>query len=362
MIGNTFGKLFRVTTFGESHGEAVGCIIDGCPSGVEISELDIQAELDLRRPGQSKITTDRNEDDKAQILSGVFDGVTTGTPICIIIKNKDQKSQDYSEIKDIFRPSHADFTYQQKYGIRDYRGGGRTSARETVARVAAGAVAKKILDKMGVFAISFVEQVCNIRAEIDENLVLREDIFSNIIRCPDQKKATEMIELIEKMKEEGDSVGGVIKGVISGLWAGIGTPVFSKLNAELAHAMMGINAVKGFEIGSGFASIELKGSEHNDQIEAKNGKISTKTNHAGGIVGGLSNGENITFRVAFKPISTIKKPQKTVNMLGENVELENIKGRHDPCVLPRAVPIVDAMARLVILDQIMLDQASRLEK
>lgn len=359
MIGNTFGKIFRVTTFGESHGEAVGCIIDGCPSGVDISEDDIQKELDLRRPGQSKITTDRNEEDRALILSGIFEGKTTGTPIAILVKNKDQKSQDYSEIKDIFRPSHADFTYQEKYGIRDYRGGGRTSARETLARVAAGALAKKILDNLGVEVISFVDQVFNIAANVNENEIKRSDVFSNIVRCPDEKVANEMIDLIEKIKEEGDSVGGIVKCVVRGVKAGIGTPVFSKLSAELSHAMMGINAVKGFEIGSGFSSILKKGSENNDQIEQIDGKISTKTNNAGGIVGGLSNGENIVFKVAFKPISTIKKPQKTVNIFGENVEISNIKGRHDPCVLPRAVPIVDAMARLVILDQIMINKASR---
>lgn len=352
MSGNIFGNNFRVSTFGESHGSAIGCVIDGCPANIEISIDDIQADLDLRRPGQSKITTDRDESDKVEILSGIFEGRTTGTPIAMIIRNKDQRSEDYSKIKDIFRPSHADFTYMAKYGIRDYRGGGRASARETIARVAAGAIARKILRNHGIECLSFVEQVYNIKATINIDDIKRGDIFRNIIRCPDEKAAIEMTDLITRMKDDGDSVGGIICGIIRGCKAGIGDPVFDKLHANLGRAMLSINAVKGFEIGDGFSCINLKGSEHNDAIENIDGKISTRTNHAGGIVGGITNGEDIIFRVAFKPVSTIKKSQDSINTDGNNIRIETIDGRHDPCVLPRAIPIVDAMSALVILDAI----------
>ncbi|QED22964.1 chorismate synthase [Candidatus Deianiraea vastatrix] len=354
-MSSIFGNIFRVSTFGESHGVAVGCVIDGCPSGIEISEFDIQKDLDLRRPGQSHITTDRNEGDKVEILSGIFEGKTTGTPICMIVRNADQRSHDYSEIKDIFRPSHADFVYQMKYGIRDYRGGGRSSARETLARVAAGAVAKKILSQKGIEIFSFTQQVYNIKTEINPSEVKKEDIFSNIVRCPDKEISLKMIDLIEQMKSEGDSVGGVICGVVKNCPVGLGQPVAQKLSSSLASAMMSINAVKGFEIGSGFASSLMKGSEHNDEICNTDGEISTKTNHAGGIVAGISNGEDIIFKVAFKPVSTIKKPQNSINTDFENIKIDTIKGRHDPCVLPRAVPIVDAMSAITILDHLIME-------
>ncbi len=354
MIGNTFGKLFRITTFGESHGKALGCIIDGCPANFEICEADIQIELDKRRPGQSSVTTQRNEGDKVEILSGVFEGKTTGTPITLIIFNKDQKSEDYTEIKDTFRPSHADYTYFAKYGIRDYRGGGRSSARETVARVAAGAIAKKyLMQKLGIQIFSYVEQINKIKANIDKNTVKAEDIEANIVRCPDNQAAIKMIELINKTKEEGDSLGGIICGIAKNVPVGLGYPVFDKINADLAKAIMSINAVKGFEIGSGFAGVELKGSEHNDEFVNVENKIRTKTNNAGGILGGLTNGEDIFFRVAIKPTATIKKEQQTVDS-NLNAKTISPSGRHDPCVLPRAVPIIDAMTALVIMDHYLL--------
>jgi len=362
MSANSFGKLFKITTFGESHGKAIGCVIDGCPSNISITQDEIQQDLNLRRPGQSEITTDRKEYDKVEILSGIFEGKTTGTPICLIIYNQDQQSNDYLEIKDIFRPSHADYVYEMKYGIRDYRGGGRSSARETIARVAAGAIARKILNQMGIEILSWVEQVYNIKANINLQNISRKDIFNNIIRCPDEKKAQEMINLITKMKDDGDSVGGIIKGVIRNCPVGLGNPVFEKLNSQLGNAMLTINAVKGFDIGDGFDCVNLKGSEHNDELILQNGNIETKTNHAGGIVGGLSNGEDIVYRLAFKPVSTIKKPQNSINKFGENIHIETIKGRHDPCVLPRAIPIVDAMAMLVILDNILLNNSFKINE
>ncbi len=362
MPGNTFGKLFRVTTFGESHGVAIGCIIDGCPSNIPITIEEIQDDLNLRKPGQSSITTDRNEGDRAEILSGIFEGKTTGTPIAIIIHNKDQRSQDYSKIKDIFRPSHADFTYQEKYGTRDYRGGGRSSARETAARVAAGAIAKKIIAIHGVEVLSYVEQVHNIKAEISPENVEKSDIFRNIIRCPDGNIASKMIDFIEKIKANGDSVGGIIRGVIKNCPVGLGDPVFHKLHADLGAAMLGINAVKGFDIGAGFESINYLGSEHNDEICAENGRVFTKTNRAGGVVGGISNGEDIIFRVAFKPVSTIKKPQSSVDIHGNNIKIDTIDGRHDPCVLPRAVPIVDAMSALVIADHLLMNLSCKFKE
>lgn len=350
MAGNSFGQIFKITTFGESHGGAVGAVLDGCPAGIEITEVEIQKELDRRKPGQSEITSPRKEEDIIHILSGVFEGKTTGTPILLLAYNKDAKSEDYLHLKDLYRPGHADFTYFQKYGLRDWRGSGRASARETLARVAAGAIAQKYLkQRLGIEVISFVEQVGNITTDIDFNIVTREQVESNIIRCPDQQKAGEMIKLIEHIRDDGDSVGGVIRGVIKGVPAGLGEPVFDKIPADLGKALMSINAVKGFEIGSGFEVTKLKGSQHNDEFIVENGKTKLKTNHAGGTLGGITTGENIYFRVAFKPVSTIKKPQRTANLQNEEVNLEAF-GRHDPCVLPRAVPIVDAMSALVIMD------------
>lgn len=355
MIGNTFGKLFRVTTFGESHGKAIGCIIDGCPQGLEINDEDVQLELDRRKPGQSAITTDRKEEDRVEILSGVFEGKTTGTPIAMIIYNKDQKSADYSDIKNVFRPSHADYTYFKKYGIRDYRGGGRSSARETVARVAAGAVAKKFITReLGVDILSFVEQVYDIKSNVDTSILTKDMIESNAIRCPDQVAAKKMIDFINKIKEEGDSAGGIIKSVVKNVPAGLGYPVFDKINADLAKAIMSINAVKGFEIGSGFGAVNFKGSEHNDEFVLDESEIRTKTNNAGGILGGISSGEDIILRTAFKPTATIKKEQSTVDVNNHETKIKP-SGRHDPCVLPRAVPIVDAMIALVLIDHYLLN-------
>lgn len=357
MAGNSFGQLFRITTFGESHGGAVGVVLDGCPPGIEITEEEIQKELDRRKPGQSSITTPRKEADKIKILSGYFEGKTTGTPILMIAYNKEFESDDYLELKEAYRPSHADFTYEAKYGFRDWRGSGRASARETLARVAAGAIAKKYLkEEAGIEFLSYVDQVGNIQADIDHDKVTAADFESNIIRCPDQKAAKKMIELIEKVKAEGDSIGGVIQGVIKNVPAGLGEPVFDKVPADLAKAMMSINAVKGFEIGSGFRGVALKGSEHNDPFYIKGGRIRTKTNHAGGTYGGITSGETIHFRVAFKAVSTIKKEQDTVNRKKEAIKL-SAAGRHDPCVLPRAVPIVDAMSALVIMDHYLRHRA-----
>lgn len=357
MAGNSFGQLFRITTFGESHGGAVGVVVDGCPPGIEISGAEIQKELDRRKPGQSKITTPRKEADEIQIMSGVFAGKTTGTPIMMLAHNTDVRPEDYQEMKELFRPGHADFTYTKKYGLRDWHGSGRASARETLARVAAGAIAKKYLkEKLGLEFISFVEQVGSIKTDIDFNTVTPEEIEANIVRCPDPKVADEMIKLIEKVKADGDSIGGVIRGVIKNVPVGLGEPVFDKLSADLAKAMVSINAVKGFEIGSGFEGVKMRGSEHNDEFISKNGSIGLKTNHAGGTLGGISNGENIYFRVAFKSVSTISKKQKTVNLAGNEANLE-AAGRHDPCVLPRAVPIVDAMAALVMVDHYLRNKA-----
>jgi len=348
--GNTFGQLFKVTTFGESHGGCVGCVIDGCPPGIEISEAEIQKEMDRRKPGQSAITSPRKEEDEIKILSGYFEGKTTGTPILMLAYNKDMRPEDYDHLKNVYRPSHADFTYEQKYGYRDFRGSGRASARETLARVAAGAIAKKYLNqRLGIKILSFVSQVGDIKTDIDFNSVTEEQIESNIVRCPDSQTAEKMIALIEKMRDSGDSIGGVITCVIRNVPAGLGEPVFDKLNADLGKAMLSINAVKGFEIGSGFAGVTKPGSEHNDEFIISDGKIRTRTNNSGGILGGISNGETIYFRVAFKSVSTIMKKQNTVNRSLEEVELE-ASGRHDPCVLPRAVPIVDAMSALTIID------------
>lgn len=357
MPGNSFGELFKITTCGESHGGAVGVIIDGCPPGLEITAEDIQQELDRRKPGQSSITTPRKEQDLIHILSGVFEDKTMGAPILLVAYNADMRPQDYNELKDLYRPSHADFTYMEKYGMRDYRGSGRASARETLARVAAGAIAKKYLkEKLGVEILSYVEQVGNIRTNIDNNAVKLTDIESNIIRCPDQKIAKEMISLVETVRDDKDSVGGVIKAIIRNVPVGLGEPAFDKLPADLAKAMLSINACKGFEIGSGFEGVAMRGSEHNDPFTLKDGKPALKTNHAGGTLGGISSGEEIYFRVAFKPVSTIGKAQETVNKQNETVTVE-AAGRHDPCVLPRAVPIVDAMSALVIMDHYLRNKA-----
>ncbi|MCX8514074.1 MAG: chorismate synthase [Burkholderiales bacterium] len=353
MAGNSFGKIFRITTCGESHGKAIGVIIDGCPSGLAINEEDIQIELDRRKPGQSILTTPRQESDLVHILSGVFNGVTTGTPILLIIYNKDAKSEDYAALKDIFRPSHADFTYLQKYGIRDYRGSGRASARETAARVAAGAIAKKFLHlNYGIEVLSFVDQVGSIKANIDHNAVNLAAIEANLVRCPDKAVVDEMVALIAQLKAQGDSIGGVIKCVIRNVPAGLGEPVFDKLQADLAKAMLSINAAKGFEIGSGFAGVEIPGSIHNDPFVLHAEKVTKKTNNAGGVIGGISDGDDIYFRVGFKSVSTINKEQNTLDINYKQVKVK-AEGRHDPCVLPRAVPVVDAMAALVIIDHLL---------
>lgn len=360
MAGNTFGHLFRITTFGESHGGAVGVVVDGCPPGIEISEEEIQVELDRRKPGQSKITTPRKEADRIKMLSGIFEGKTTGTPILLIAYNQEYESDDYLELKDVYRPSHADYTYEAKYGFRDWRGSGRASARETLARVAAGVIAKKYLkQKLGIEFLSFVEQVGDIKTNIDFNKVTFPQVESNIIRCPDKEAAKKMIELIELVRQKGDSIGGVIRGVIKNVPVGLGEPVFDKLHADLGKAMLSINAAKGFEIGSGFEGTKLKGSQHNDAFYIENNKIRTKTNYAGGVLGGISTGETIYFRVAFKPVSTIKKEQDTVNRNRKDVVLK-ASGRHDPCVLPRAVPIIDAMGALVIMDHYLRHKAQNL--
>lgn len=358
MAGNSFGDVFRITTFGESHGEAIGVIIDGCPANITIDESFIQSELDKRRPGQSKITTQRKESDTARILSGVFEGKTTGTPLAMVIPNEDQRSKDYSHIKDKYRPSHADYTYQMKYGIRDYRGGGRSSARETAARVAAGAVAKSLLEQAGIRIFAHVSGVGKIEAPnleplpVDELVGLRE---SNIVRCADPATANEMIDFIDGIRKAGDTVGGRISVVIQQVPVGLGEPVFDKLHADLAKAMLSINAVHGFEYGSGFAGSEMQGSEHNDIFvnpEQDARQLKTLTNFSGGIQGGISNGMDITFRVAFKPVATIMRPQPTIDQSGEASEITG-KGRHDPCVVPRAVIIVEAMAALVLADHLL---------
>lgn len=361
MAGNTFGQLFRITTFGESHGGGVGVVVDGCPPGIEITAEDIQKELDRRKPGQSDITTPRKEQDVIHVLSGISDGKTTGTPILLLAYNKDAKSEDYDHLRNVYRPGHADYTFEKKYGIRDWRGSGRASARETLGRVAAGAIAKKYLrEKFGIEFLSFVESVGDIRTRIDYETVTPEMIESNIVRCPDPEVAQAMIHRIEEVRDAGDSIGGVIRGVIKKVPVGLGEPVFDKIPADLGKAMLSINAVKGFEIGSGFEGTKRRGSEHNDEFYTdEHGNVRTRTNNAGGTLGGITSGETIYFRVAFKPVSTISKQQKTVNKQKEEVTLE-AQGRHDPCVLPRAVPIVDAMAALVIMDHMLRHKAQNL--
>jgi chorismate synthase len=358
-MGSSFGNLFRIHTYGESHGPALGVVIDGCPAGLDIDQSFIQEELDRRKPGQSKITTQRREADEFEILSGVFEGKSTGTPISILIRNQDQRSKDYSHIADKFRPSHADYTFQAKYGHRDYRGGGRSSARETAARVAAGAIAKLLLKHYGISCVSYVSQVGEMSLNKSYQELNLSKIESNILRCPDHDQAEKMIELIDQTRKNRDTIGGVITGVIQGVPAGLGEPVFDKLHAELGKAMLSINAVKGFEYGSGFEGVKLNGSQHNDAFYQEEGTIKTRTNHSGGIQGGISNGQDIYFNVAFKPVATIMDDQESINEAGESVTVSG-KGRHDPCVVPRAVPIVDAMAALVIADYLLISKTNRL--
>jgi len=357
MPGNSFGKIFRITTFGESHGPAIGVVIDGCPAELTIDLDFIQHELDRRRPGQSSLVSQRREKDKVEILSGIFEGKSTGAPISMLIRNTDQREKDYNHLKDKFRPSHADYTWQEKYKIRDYRGGGRSSARETAVRVAAGAIAKMLLAKHGINVWGYVSQVGHLILKTPYTQLDKNKVEQNEVRCPDAEMAADMSDLIKKIRKQGDTIGGVVSAVISGLPPGLGEPVFDKLHARLGMAMLSINAAKGFEFGSGFSGVSMKGSEHNDLFFVNSeGKIATHTNYSGGIQGGISNGMDIYFRVAFKPVATILKPQPTIDIHGNPVMVEGI-GRHDPCVLPRAVPIVEAMAALVIADFLLLKQA-----
>jgi len=357
-MGNTFGHLFRITTFGESHGGGVGVVIDGCPPQLEISAEEIQFELDRRRPGQSKITTPRKEADTCEILSGVFEGKTLGTPIAILVRNKDTRSQDYDEMAEKYRPSHADATYDAKYGFRNWQGGGRSSARETIGRVAAGAIAKKILQQVaGVEIVGYVKRIKDLEGVVDAQTVTLEQVESNIVRCPDSECAEQMIAIVEEARNQGDSLGGVVECVARQVPKGLGSPVFDKLEADLAKAVMSLPATKGFEIGSGFAGTLMTGSEHNDEFYIDEaGEIRTITNRSGGVQGGISNGENIILRVAFKPTATIRKEQRTVTQEGEETTLAG-KGRHDPCVLPRAVPMVEAMVALVLCDHLLRHHA-----
>jgi chorismate synthase len=359
MPGNSFGEVFRITTAGESHGPGNVVIIDGVPAGLDLSVDDIQPDLDRRRPGQSKVTTQRKEADAPEILSGVFEGKTTGTSLAILIRNEDQRSRDYADIKDKYRPGHADYTFDAKYGFRDYRGGGRSSARETNVRVAAGAVAKKLLHQLhGVRIVGYVKQIGRIAVDIpDPSTVTMEQVESNIVRCPNPAMAQQMIDLIKQVRADGDSVGGTIECVVRNAPVGLGEPVFDKLEAELAKAMLSLPATKGFEIGSGFAGTRQRGSEHNDAFYMEGSRVRTATNKSGGIQGGISNGEPILLRVAFKPVATIFKEQDTVNTAGEAVKLKPKMGRHDPCVLPRAVPMVEAMAALVLVDHALRHKA-----
>lgn len=360
MAGNTFGSLFRLTTFGESHGVAIGGVLDGCPAGLSISEGRIQEELDRRKPGQSHLTTQRKEEDKIEILSGIFEGKTTGTPIGFIIRNADSRSKDYDHLKDNYRPSHADFTYDAKYGFRDYRGGGRSSARETAVRVAAGAIAKALLEQVGVKITAYVSAVGELSVSKTYGQLDFSEIEKNLVRCPDKEVAAAMQKLIETTKKQGDSLGGIITCVAEQVPAGWGEPVFDRLHADLGKAMLSINAVKGFEIGSGFSGTTMKGSEHNDIFVKQADKIRTETNYSGGVQGGISNGEDVVFRVAFKPVATIMQKQPSVNAAGEEVMLE-ARGRHDPCVLPRAVPIVEAMAALTLADHFLRNKVSKVD-
>jgi len=360
-MSSAFGVLFRVATWGESHGGGVGAVVDGCPPRIPLTEADIQVDLDRRRPGQSEIVSPRDEEDKCQILSGVFEGLTLGTPISVMVWNKDARPEAYREMESAFRPSHADYTYQAKYGIRNWQGGGRASARETIGRVAAAAVAKRVLHQYfpEFEIVAYVKSVYRIEAEVDPANVDFAAVERSIVRCPEPEAAARMIDLIKTMRKEGNSVGGVIECVVRGVPPGLGEPVFDKLEADLAKAMLSLPATKGFEIGSGFAGSQVTGAEHNDAFEIREGKVRTRTNFSGGIQGGISNGENIFFRVAFKPTATILRPQQTVTTSGESTEL-SARGRHDPCVLPRAVPMVEAMAALVLCDHFLRHRAQSL--
>lgn len=360
MMHNTFGNIFRLTTFGESHGEAVGGVIDGMPAGIDVDEVFLQQQLDRRRPGQSALTTARKEADRLEILSGVFDGRTTGQPIGFIVRNQNQHSSDYSNMMDVFRPSHADYTYWKKYGIRDHRGGGRSSARETISRVVGGAFAQLALRELGISVTAWTSQVGDIVLNRDYKELDFAEIERNPVRCADADVAKQMEDLILRVKADGDTVGGCVSAVIKGCPVGLGEPAFGKLHAALGGAMLSINAVKGFEYGEGFAGVSQRGSEQNDLFESAEGKIHTQTNHSGGIQGGISNGEDIYFRVAFKPVATILQPQSTVNKAGEKTVLQ-VQGRHDPCVLPRAVPVVEAMAAMTVLDYYLQNQTVHLD-
>ena len=360
MAGNSFGEIFRITTFGESHGSAIGVVIDGCPAGLDIDLDFLQKELNRRKPGQSAITTQRKESDQFKILSGVYDGKTIGSPIAIIIPNEDAKPEDYDQLKAAYRPSHADFTYQEKYGIRDHRGGGRSSARETAARVVSGAIAKLLLKKYNIGIQAFVSSIGNLSVSKPYQELNLADTESNIVRCPDAETADKMIALIQDVRAKGDTLGGTISCVITNSPVGLGEPVFDKLHADLGKAMLSINAVKGFEYGSGFAGTRLKGSEHNDVFtHDKDGKVITMTNHSGGVQGGISNGMDIYFNVAFKPVATLIQDQATIDNAGNEITLQG-KGRHDPCVVPRAVPIVEAMAALVLADHLLRSRLSKI--
>ena len=356
-MGNSFGHLFRITTWGESHGGGVGVVIDGCPPRIPLTESDIQPDLDRRRPGQSSIVTPRKESDTVQILSGTFEGKTLGTPISMWVRNEDARPEAYSEMATKFRPSHADYTYQSKYGFRNWQGGGRSSARETIGRVAAGAVAKKILrEHFGVEVLAYVSQVRDLKAEVNRDNVTISQVESNIVRCPDTPAAEKMIALIEQMRGQGDSVGGIIEGIARGVPVGWGEPVFDRLEADLAKAMLSLPASKGFEIGSGFGGILLTGTQHNDPYRNVGGKVRTTSNRSGGVQGGISNGETVYFKVAFKPVATVMVEQETVGQDLQNTTLKG-RGRHDPCVLPRAVPMVEAMTALVLIDHALRHKA-----
>ena len=359
-MGDSFGHIFRITTWGESHGGGVGVVIDGCPAGLELSERDIQPELERRKPGQSKITTQRKESDLARILSGTFEGKTTGTAISIMVENQDARPQAYEHLKNLYRPSHADYTFEAKYGIRDWMGGGRSSARETIGRVAAGAIAKKLLIKWcGIETLAWVEQIHTLKAEVDLEKVTLEQIESSIVRCPDSNASNLMEQLILEIRKKGDSVGGIIHAVSRNVPPGLGEPVFDKLTADLSKALISLPATRGIEFGLGFQSISLTGSQHNDAFVMKNGQVRTLKNHSAGIQGGISNGENIDLRVVFKPTATVNHEQNTVTRNGRSTMLK-AKGRHDPCVLPRAVPLVEAMINLVLVDHFLRKQNNRL--
>ena len=358
-MANTFGHLFRITTWGESHGDAIGVTVDGCPPRLPLEVEEIQKELDRRRPGQSEISTQRREGDRAEILSGVFEGETLGTPILIGVWNGDARSKDYDHMRRVYRPSHADYSYDAKYGIRNWKGGGRASARETIGRVAAGAIAKKILAReFGVEIVGYVKQVWKLHADVDSSTVTQEDVESNIARCPDQDMAMQMIERIKQARKDGDSLGGVVECVARGVPVGLGEPVFDKLEADLAKSVLSMPACKGFEVGSGFGGTTLTGSQHNDPFYSDGGRIRTRTNNSGGIQGGISNGEDIIIRAAFKPTATIMREQNTVDVDGNEVTLQG-RGRHDPCVLPRAVPIVESMMALVLADHALRQRGQR---